>query len=378
MTGSVKEPAFKLMYQGRDITSALQTWPLEITYTDKKHGESDECQVKVHNSTGQWLDAWAPKKGDTFTLDYGYTGNTVPAGEFTVDGTSAEGDSSGDTVTFKGLATPKTKELRSKEHQPYENQSLKEIVQKIGGKHGFTVQGDVNDIKFDRITQNGERDLQFLKRLADDYGHYFTIKGKKLIFTDRNKLRAREPVRTIDRIAEFGQTLKSYNLQDADDKAASGAEVNYTHPQRKKLVTGKASAEGDLGEVTSSGDIVKATVRVDNQEQAERIAKSRLDNQNADKVSGDLTLVGDPLLCAGQVIGLKNFGRYDGKYLIGQSTHTMQRSGGYETKIAIERASDKQRQDGGAKSSKSGGGGDGGAGYLGEVKGDGSVTGGKS
>lgn len=347
----IREPFFRLVYEGVDITDDLAMWPTSITYTDKRHGESDEVRVTVHNATGQWLDAWHPDEGNRFTLDYGYVDEWAPAGEFTIDEVEAEGDAGGDRMTFKGLAAPKTQALRTPKHEAYEDQSLAEIVEKIAGRHGLTVEGEIEDAQFERVTQNGERDLQFLKRLADDYGHYFTVKGSQLVFTSRDGLRAREPVRTIDRKTWLGQQLKRYRLRTADHVAASKAEVRYHHPQRKQIVGAEASSAEDMGLVTASGDVIKAEVRVENDEQAKRVAKSRLDSRNAGKQTGSLSLVGDPLLVAGSVIALTSFGRYDGRWLVVSSTHRMQRSG-YETEIEIERITDKQQADGKAGESR--------------------------
>lgn len=352
----MRKPAIKLIYNGRDISGLLGEWVTSLEYIDHKHGKSDEVAVTVHNKTGQWLEEWAPKDGDTFTLDFGYEDEMIPAGEFTVDDDGADGDADGDTVNFKGLSTPSTKELRTRKSKAYENQSLCQIIEKIAGEHGFSVTGDIEDISFERVTQNGERDLEFIKRLSEDYGHYFSVKGKKLVFTSRDALRSRDQVRIIDRIENVAeQLLKRYSMRNRDYKAATEAKVSYHHPKKKKVIKGEASSEGDLGIMTSSGDIIKTEIRVENEEQAKRVAKGRLDQRNADKISGDLELVGDPTLVAGQIVELKNFGKFSGRYVIARSKHTFQRSG-YETGITLEQVTDKQQAAGKKIRQNSGGG----------------------
>lgn len=373
-----REPAFIVKYQGMDVTAQFGGYTTAITYTDKRHGESDECQLDMHNASGEWMGIYAPQDGDKMQVWYGYSDELVFAGEFTIDEWTVTGDSNGDKISIKGLAAPKTQALRTKNTTAFEEQSLSEIVQKIAAKHGLQVEGEIEDLKFQRITQNGERDLEFLKRLADDYGHYFTVKGNNLVFTSRDGLRAREPVFKVDRIADVGQLLKSYDLSFADHKAAKKAEVKFEHPRRKALVGAEASSADDLGVVTSSGDVMKLNVRVEDEEQAKRIAKSRLDQKNAQKVTGTLDLVGTPTAVAGSVIVLKNFGLFDGRYLIVESEHKSERSG-YSTSIQIERATDKNIQDGKKikkKAKKSGNAANSSDGVddLGIVHADGSVT----
>ncbi|MFG1409519.1 contractile injection system protein, VgrG/Pvc8 family [Xanthobacter sp. VTT E-85241] len=334
----VREPAFRLIYQGKDVTSEFATWPTSITYTDNVDGESDEATVTVHNAGGEWLGPWSPEAGDKFQLWIGYTDLLVPAGTFTVDETSATGDSSGDKVDFKGLAAPKTEALRTPRHKDYEDTSLSDIVSEVAGRHGFSVRGPVQDLPFKRLTQDGLSDTQFLMKLARDYGHFFTFKGPEVLFAGREQLRQQPAVRVIDRIADMGNSLKSYSLRDADHEAAKSAEVKYLHPRRKELVGAESSAESK-GLKTASGDVIKLDVRVEDEAQAERIADSHLDTKNAKKLTGTMTLVGDPTLVAGSTVQLTSFGKYDGVWLIKPSRHTSQRSG-YETEITIEKKGD--------------------------------------
>lgn len=49
----------------------------------------------------------------------------------------------------------------------------------------------------------------------------------------------------------------------------------------------------------------------------------------------NITTVGDFDLMAGNTVALKNFGHFDGNYLIEKATHTL--SNGYETKIELRR-----------------------------------------
>lgn len=342
---SIREPHCRLVYEGRDITDDLAMWPTSIGYTDKLHGESDEARITVHNSDLRWLDEWAPNGGDRFTLDYGYRDELVPAGQFVVDEVEAEGDAAGDKLTFKGLSAPKTQSLRTPRHAAYEDQDLSQIVDKIARQHGFTVTGEIEDIHFDRVTQNGERDLEFLRRLADDYGHYFSARGDQVVFMSRDALRSMEPVRTIDLPTHKGQLLKRYRLRLADHAGAARAEVRYLHARRKKVISGDATSVEDMGLVTASGDVIKTEVRVENDEQARRVARSRLDSRNSKIRTGEMTLVGDPRLVAGVVIALTGFGIFNGRWIVTGSSHPFARSG-YETGISIEAVTDKQRSDG--------------------------------
>ena len=82
----------------------------------------------------------------------------------------------------KAIATGITKSLRQNNSVAYENKNLKQIVNEIADKHGYTLIGEISDIRIDRITQNKERDLTFLKTLAEQYGYIFKITDNQLVF----------------------------------------------------------------------------------------------------------------------------------------------------------------------------------------------------
>ncbi|WP_438452191.1 hypothetical protein, partial [Listeria monocytogenes] len=53
----------------------------------------------------------------------------------------------------------------------------------------LTLTGKIRDIRIDRVTQYQERDVEFLTRLAREYGYAFKIVGNKLVFTELADLR---------------------------------------------------------------------------------------------------------------------------------------------------------------------------------------------
>ncbi|MGN1152705.1 MAG: hypothetical protein ACI4S3_01625, partial [Candidatus Gastranaerophilaceae bacterium] len=67
--------------------------------------------------------------------------------------------------------------------------TLKQIAKEIADKHGYTLVGEISDIRVDRITQNKERDLSFLTKLAKQYGYIFKIAENNLVFYDVSKLK---------------------------------------------------------------------------------------------------------------------------------------------------------------------------------------------
>ena len=181
-------PIFELFYEQKNITKDVSPYVTSIEYTDVEHGESDELQITFEDSEKLWQGAWIPTKGDALRAYIGYEAEKLlNCGVFEID--ELEYDTPPDVITVKGLATGIKKPLRQKNSQGYENKTLKQIAKEIADKHGYTLVGEVADIRVDRITQNKERDLTFLTKLAEEYGYIFKIAENNLVFYDVKKLK---------------------------------------------------------------------------------------------------------------------------------------------------------------------------------------------
>lgn len=318
-----RKPYFSLIYQGTDISSELDPQTTSITYTDHHHGEIDEIDVAVQDKDGRWKGAWKPEPGDTMTLTiFDGMGGVLPCGTFEMDEPDAAGDRGGDTMTIRGLAAPISKSLRTAKTRAFENQALRDIVSKVTGETGLTLEGDIENLRFNRVTQRRERDLEFLKRLAEDTGHYFTVKGTRAIFTSFKSVDGRAAALTVSH-AQLGVYLSSYRLKEQTAETYSKAKVTAAHEDEKRMV----EAEEEDSQVKTGDTLRIAGERVESEANAKALARSRLHFKNRKRRSGSISIVGDVRLVAGVVVGMEGFGKYSGSYLIDKSTHKMDRGG---------------------------------------------------
>lgn len=330
---SVPQPFLQLVVNGKDVTSDLDPHVLDFSYEDKLHGKADEIEVTLRDDAGLWRGAWRPEHGDLVEAAIGYRGGPVmPCGLFEVDEPEASGDrSGGDVLTFRALSAKPSTGLRTKRTEAYEDQGLSDIAGKVAARNGMTLTGEIDDVRFKRVTQRRERDLEFLTRLAEDTGHYFTAKGAQAVFASRASVAGREVVRAFDLVA--GTPIVRWRLKEPTHRTYSKARVQYLDPDRKQLITVEAE---DVR--VKTGDTLSIDERVEDEASAKRLAQSRLDAANAEGRTGSLDLVGDPLLVAGQVIELgSTFGKYAGRWLVNSARHRISR-GGYTTAIEIKGA----------------------------------------
>lgn len=317
------KPYFSLIYQGVDISSEMDPQTTSISYTDKHHGEMDEIDVEVQDKDGRWKGEWCPEPGDVMNLTiFDGKGGVLPCGDFEMDEPEASGSRDGDIMTIRGLAAPISKPLRTEKTRAFEKQSLRAIVSKVTGENGLSLEGDIENLNFERVTQRRERDLEFLTRLAEDTGHYFTVKGKRAIFTSFKSVDGRAAALAISH-TQIGTMLLDYSLKFQTAETYSKASVSYLDANKKEPIK---SEEEDAQ--VKTGDTLKISgERTESPANAKALAKSRLHFKNRKSRSGSISLVGDVRVLAGVTVDMTDFGKYSGKYLIDTSTHRMSRDG---------------------------------------------------
>mgnify|MGYP000891342334 FL=1 len=332
---TVKQPQFIISYNGKDITSDISSGLLSVEYTANTENLSDEIAITVEDTDANWRGPWYPTKGDTLSLEFGYKGSAlISAGNFKLDEIALSGPP--DVVSIRGIAAGFNKAVRTRNSKAFENQSLKQIADAVAKNHGFTVQGTIANVQFSRVTQNRENDLEFLRRIASEYGHIFSVRDSKLIFTNVNDIEKGKAVVSIDRT-----DLLSYSLRDKTSNVFKDAQVKYHDPKDKTVkeykTSGNTNADGeDVGDTTQE-DTLEIRTKAENKGQAEMKAKAALYHHNSRQKEGTLVVSGNPLLVAGNNMELTGMGAVSGKYHITQSRHRITKGSGYTTEVSVKR-----------------------------------------
>ncbi|EDR5775203.1 phage protein D [Salmonella enterica subsp. enterica serovar Kokomlemle] len=335
----VPEPVFVLRYNLKDITHDITAYATSITFTDKLSGESDELEVELEDSEQRWRDAWYPGMGDTLALQLGFQGKPLTdCGGFSIDEIELSGPP--DSVSIRGRSAPVTRAMRTRSNRGFENTTLAAIAGRIARKHKLKLEGQIEPLTLERITQYGESDLAFLKRLANDYGYMVKVTPQKLIFSHLGKLRDAPVVRTIT-----PQEVSRWTLRDTLHEVYKGVKNKHQNSQTRTLVTFNADnttttrteKKSSSSGMSTSSDIINTSDRVQNDEEARAKGKAKLDRKNEYKHAGTLSLEGDLSLRAGASVMLSGFGKSDGKWLIISARHSLARSSGLTTDIDIAR-----------------------------------------
>lgn len=329
--GTIRAPAFELVYERTNITAEITKYLTSLTYTDNLDGdEADTIDVQMEDAEDRWIGDWYPGMTDRLRLRMGYEGAALlDCGAFEIDEIDIDGPPS--TVRIRALSAAVSKPLRTEQNHAYEKTTLAAIARQVANRHGLTVTGNIAPIDIERATQMKQDDLKFLQRLARDYGHAFSVRGDQLVFHQLADLRAAAPILTI-----VPGDLTRRSFRDKIKGTPKATAVAYHDPAKKKLITYDLNGNGELIS-TPSGDTAKLTGRVENKAQAKAKAQARQARDEDAATTANFTLSGDTRLVAGVNVALAGFGVFDGRWQIHASRHQLSRSSGYTCDIEIRR-----------------------------------------
>lgn len=317
-------PIFELFYEQKNITKIVSQYVKSIEYIDVEHGESDELQIVFEDSEKLWQNSWIPSNGDSLRLYLGYKGEKLlNCGSFEID--EIEFTAPPDTLTVKALATGIKKPLRQQNSIAYEDKTLKQIAYEIAHRHGLILVGEVENVRVERITQNQERDLTFLKKLAEQYGYIFKVTENNLVFYKTEKLLNANAAKIL-----YKNDLTSINLKEKTAQKYKAAIVSYHNPKTGQRVTASIQNENCV-----KGDVLKITSRCENKEQAILQARAALEKNNH-TIEGFIDLAGNSQYIAGLNIEVKDIGYFSGKYHIKRARHYIDRSSGYQLNLEVK------------------------------------------
>lgn len=325
-------PDVVLKYEQKDITADIKPYLVSVSYTDYLGDQSDELQIEVEDVDGRWLRTWYPDQGDSLSLEIGdqFTG-MVKMGSFEL--AEIEYQHPPSVVRLKALATGITRSNRTLKPKVYRDTTLAKIVRQVAQRLKLSVTGTVADIKIDHATQYQERDVEFLARLAREYGHTFKIVDRTLVFHANVELAKQEPVTEL-----LPADIKTLRLRDLIKGVPEEAVVTGYDARRKQVRRQRrrnTPLRPGSKRATTTDTLKIVANRGESDQQLAARADAALNDAKQSQVAGSITLVGHAKLVAGQVVRLRGFGKLSGKYLVKQSRHDIRRMAGYVTTLEV-------------------------------------------
>jgi len=377
----VRQPYFKVTYEGRDITEEISNDVVEITYSDSVGDESDEIRITIDDMFGKWKREWRSSNGDKIDLQIGWSKDSaLDCGSFQIDEVSYSGDyGKGDTVEITALAIPQTSPSRQLRMEIYENQTLRQIAEKIADRNEWDLVSyfpvvefeivqtigksyDANKVintKLLRVVQNRESDLAFINRIGKKFGLTFSVRGSNMYFLLSYDIEKIFPIQEVvvyentdittqaDLNSQSSIALKSYRLKDCAENIKSGVDVRSNNPFTNeafiyRLDNNQTWAQYMVELINSYGldslrrieDRLQVFEFVENQQQAELVASAALYACVSKQVTGDMEMEGLPKIVAGVSFNVSGIGSLSGRYFTEKSRHRISRSG-YTTNVEV-------------------------------------------
>lgn len=325
-----------LTYEGKDITKEVDAYLLDFSYTDQDK-EGEEIQLSLENRDRLWLFDWFPERGDEIFPKIKMRHATgegedyeIPCGRFLVDEITASG--SPNVTKIKAVSHLMSEASTESRSQSWEHIEFRALVSEIAKRNGMKAVFEIEAAPFyDHVEQRQLSDMAFVKKLAEDRGFEVKVEDKKLIITQEQFYEKREPVFTI-RYPEKGKDivegdlleLLSWEFVQSSLSAYEAAEVAYKDPKTGKTM--KAKVKNDTEEKTLKKTL-KINKKVASEEEAKELARQKLDGENKKIQRARFSVFPLRPIAAKQVIAVKGWGAFDGKYLIMSVSHHVTNAG---------------------------------------------------
>ncbi len=334
-----------------DISEDLSKYFLSFSYTDNLSDTADDINITLEDRAQLWISDWFPE-GEGNLMDitiHTYNRTSLDEGEvvfhvgkFEIDEIEITGYPS--TVQIKGVSVLGDSSLRgTKKNQTWEKISVWKCAADICDRNGLSLIWDCDENpNIDHVEQTDESDLAFLLKITKDNGMSLKISTESVIIFDDAKYETKPPVITVYKPGVYAELdsntmplrwMANYGFRSKTRDTYYRCEVKYQKNEKKTVIEGAFQAPDK-----KKGRVLHVKDQVENQAEAEKLAKKKLREANKEAVTGNFVTVGNTNYAAGQVITMKNFGKFDGNYLATKVSHEIASGGGsYTTKVDIRR-----------------------------------------
>lgn len=357
-------PEYKVKVDGGEL-SKEDTLMLQVVRVDLRRQAPASLEIQFNNQEGSYdsKDQFGP--GKTVSVEIGYTAGQKPMSLFEGEtlGTSVKLAENGPRLFVMRAFDNLHRMTRGRKTKTYLEQKFSDIVAEVCGGHGLSPDSDDTKFKRDYVIQHNQTDLDFIRGIAGwlDYDLHIRHGGE-----GKGKLRFKKPEvqgsPEITAVYESPNTssdselfLRKFDARQSLSRVVSEVVVRGWNPGDKKEIVGRATSSdvyGQMGGGDSGASAVASAwgeterqivdYKVFTQEEADEIAKTKINEYARAFLRADMEIQGDARLHPGMVFAVKNVGdKLDGNYFIEQATHTfgskVKQGGGYTTRVIASR-----------------------------------------
>lgn len=330
---------YQILYDGVEV--GLSSRCESISYTDNDSSAADEIVINLIDKDMDWaMRGFAPEKEHDLDVTIYFHNMTEKrtfqryhCGNFTIDDITYSGGSSGHKCTIKGISLPAEQSFQTgKVSKTWEKVTVRQIAEEIKEKYGMKeLYFWAREPIIEKVDQEEQADSEFIAGLCKSQGLSIKVYKKSLVIFDKSQYEARGVTATYTE-----KDLEEWTWNSTLVGTYTGAKIAYTQvnkkekdPEKKTKVISVTVGEGPR--------ILVINEKAESQEEAERIARSKVNDENEKAVSLELTTLGDANIVASCNIEIKNMGRIDGKYYVKKVSHDLSGSSGHKMTVSAYR-----------------------------------------
>ena len=177
---AARTPDFRVILDGRDLTSRIEPRLQGLTVTECRQDEADSLDLTLDDHDGR-LDI--PERGAVLEVSIGWLGSPLtPKGKFTVN--EVEHSGAPDVITIRARSASMTKGMGERKEKSWHGKTIGAIVGAIAATYSLkpAVGAALGKIQIPHVDQTNESDMAFLTRLAKRYDAVMTVKDGNLLF----------------------------------------------------------------------------------------------------------------------------------------------------------------------------------------------------
>lgn len=318
----------KIVVDDVELTAKQMENITVLAYIDNDDMHSDDLQI-ITNDASVFSDK--EKIQVAFTDTHWQNSNKTAimnCGTFHIDD-KKESDTTGIYIFKAAAITAASKVRQDKKSHAWERINLKKLAADVTKSNGIKLiyATEFNPV-FSRKEQLFESDIKFLSDVCRTVGLSLKFTDNAIVIFSQYEYGEKEVVRTFSKgDAEIRDDTMCHKKNDT---AYGKCCVSYYDPVKKELITGEYIA-------SKNERALQVRRKVSSTEEAKIIAMYALREKNSKEYTGYIECDGDISLVTGVAIELKNWGEFDGKYIIKKAIHTI-RDSLYTTKIYFEMA----------------------------------------
>lgn len=320
----------EVLYDGKE--AGLSSRLMSLDYTDNSSGVSDEISLTFSGKNADWLRSdFVPEKEHdldvTFWLhNWKRSGDCLKyhCGNFTLDDITYSG--SPRQCVIRGVSVPASTSFQVDPiSKTWKKVTLKQIAEEMKLKYGMT---DLfywgGEPVIETVEQDNQADSTFLYDICEKQGMFLKIYKKALVIFDKA---AYEPRGITARFTEHDFDGK-WKWNSTLNGTYTGADISYMDPKKKETIHVT---------VGQGPRVLHVNEKAENEGEALRIAKARVNSENEKAVTMSFAAMGNPDVVATCNIEVYGMGRCNGKYFVDKVKQRVTGSGGYTMNVSAYR-----------------------------------------